>query len=134
MDLGLAIVVGLLDGNPLELNPLISCIHRDNENYRYQRNGRWHRLLRQYGDVATLQAGVARLAKLWANSTLNVLTEWPELLVRFCTEAIPLQAAGRNYWIGDDLLLGRFARFTPERVRLFLLSREGPWHCDFQQP
>ena len=60
-----------------------------------------------------LQAGLMRLAKLWPNASLNVLTEWPENLVHFCPEAVPISAVGRNLWVGDDILLGRFAKYVP---------------------
>jgi colanic acid/amylovoran biosynthesis protein len=69
------------------------------------------------GDVAMLQAGLARLTKLWPGATINVLTEWPDNLLQFCPDAIPIQAVGRNLYVGEDLLLGRFKRHVPNRLR-----------------
>lgn len=74
------------------------------------------------GDVAMLQAGLAHLAKLWPEAKLNVITEWPEKLHQFCPEAIPIPAAGRKLWIGDTLLLGRFAGFLPSPIKNFAIK------------
>jgi polysaccharide pyruvyl transferase WcaK-like protein len=74
------------------------------------------------GDVAMLQSGLARLAHLWPSITLRVITERPEDLSRYCPDAVPIQAVGRNLWIGEDLLLGRFARYLPERVKSFAIK------------
>ncbi|HEY4245796.1 MAG TPA: polysaccharide pyruvyl transferase family protein [Lacunisphaera sp.] len=69
------------------------------------------------GDVSMLQASVSRLAKLWPNATISVLTDSPERLLQFCPGVIPCQAIGRNLWVGEELLLGRFASFATERMR-----------------
>lgn len=74
------------------------------------------------GDVSMLQAGTARLWKLWPDAVVNVLTEWPEKLLQFCPGAVPLSTIGRDLWIGENLLLGRFAKFVPGRFRNCVLD------------
>lgn len=69
------------------------------------------------GDISMLQSGLVRLRKNWPNASLNVLTDWPEILVRFCPEVVPIPAVGRNLWVGEDILLGRFETFVPDRLK-----------------
>jgi polysaccharide pyruvyl transferase WcaK-like protein len=71
------------------------------------------------GDVSMLQAGLDRLATLWPEANINVLTEWPANLLQFSPKATPIQAIGRDLLIGDDILLGRFTKFFPQSFRLF---------------
>jgi polysaccharide pyruvyl transferase WcaK-like protein len=62
------------------------------------------------GDVAMLQVGVRRLQRLWPSARIEVLTESPADLARFCPEAMSLPRAGRDLWIGDHAIFGGFGR------------------------
>jgi colanic acid/amylovoran biosynthesis protein len=65
------------------------------------------------GDVAMLQVGVRRLQRLWPSARIEVLTDSPANLARFCPEAKPLPRAGRDLWIGDHAIVGGFDRLLP---------------------
>ena len=77
------------------------------------------------GDVAMLQVGVRRLQHLWPSARIEVLTESPTNLARFCPGAKSLPRAGRDFWIGDHAIIGGFERFLPRTVSVGLgdLSR-----------
>jgi len=77
------------------------------------------------GDVAMLQVAVARLLSLWPAARIEVLTESPANLARFCPGATPLARAGCTCWVGDQILLGRYHRFLPRWAsdRLSALKR-----------
>jgi hypothetical protein len=65
------------------------------------------------GDVAMLQVGVRRLQRLWPSARIEVLTESPADLARFCPEAMSLPRAGRDLWIGDHAIFGGLGRLLP---------------------
>jgi len=65
------------------------------------------------GDVAMLQVAVSRLARLIPSATLQVITDTPDRLARYCPNAIPVSASALRIWLEDDLLLGRFERLFP---------------------
>ena len=46
------------------------------------------------GDVAMLQVAVARLLSLWPDARIEVLTDSPSNLSRYCPGARPLPRAG----------------------------------------
>ena len=77
------------------------------------------------GDVAMLQVGVRRLQRLWPSARIDVLTESPTNLARFCPRAKPLPRSGRDLWIGNDAIIGGFDRLLPRTasVGLGTLSR-----------
>ena len=77
------------------------------------------------GDVAMLQVAVARLLSLWPTARIEVLTDSPSNLARYCPGARPLPRAGCACWVGDRVLLGRYHRFLPKwaSVRLSALKR-----------
>ena len=66
------------------------------------------------GDVAMLQVAVARLMSLWPDAQIEVLTESPSNLARYCPGAKPLPRAGCACWVGDRILLGRYHQFLPK--------------------
>jgi polysaccharide pyruvyl transferase WcaK-like protein len=68
------------------------------------------------GDVAMLQVAVARLLDLWPDGRIEVLTDSPANLARYCPGAVPLSRAGSMCWVGDRLLLGHYHRFLPKPV------------------
>jgi polysaccharide pyruvyl transferase WcaK-like protein len=77
------------------------------------------------GDVAMLQVAVSRLLRLWPAGRIEVLTESPSHLARYCPGARPLPRAGCRCWVEDRVILGRFHRFLPIWVsaRLSALKR-----------
>jgi polysaccharide pyruvyl transferase WcaK-like protein len=72
------------------------------------------------GDVAMLQVAVARLLSLWPDARIEVLTESPANLARYCPGAKPLPRAGCECWVGDRVLLGRYHQFLPKWASLRL--------------
>ena len=66
------------------------------------------------GDVAMLQVGVRRLFKLWPTVRVEVITEDPDALTRYCPGAIPLSRTSQDLWVGDNILVGRVSRFIPD--------------------
>jgi colanic acid/amylovoran biosynthesis protein len=68
------------------------------------------------GDVAMLQVAVNRLRKLWPSASVEVLTESPDNLSTYCPGAKSLTRAGRNLWIGDSFLFGRFHQYFPKLI------------------
>jgi colanic acid/amylovoran biosynthesis protein len=66
------------------------------------------------GDVAMLQAAVARLLNLWPDARIDVLTDSPSNLARYCPGASPLPREGCVCWIEDGVLLGKYHRRLPK--------------------
>jgi polysaccharide pyruvyl transferase WcaK-like protein len=66
------------------------------------------------GDVAMLQVAVARLRSLWPAAQIEVLTESPANLLRYCPGVKPLSRVGCMCWIGNRILLGQYHRFLPK--------------------
>jgi polysaccharide pyruvyl transferase WcaK-like protein len=77
------------------------------------------------GDVAMLQVAVSRLLKFWPTASIEVLTESPSDLARYCPGAKPLSRAGCSSWVADGVILGRYHHFLPAwaSVRLSSLKR-----------
>ena len=68
------------------------------------------------GDVAMLQVAVARLLELWPESRIEVLTDSPAGLARYCPGAIPLSRIGCRSWVDDRIVLGRLHEFLPAGI------------------
>jgi polysaccharide pyruvyl transferase WcaK-like protein len=68
------------------------------------------------GDVAMLQVAVARLLELWPQSRIEVLTDSPAGLARYCPGAIPLSRIGCRSWVDDRIVLGRLHEFLPAGI------------------
>jgi polysaccharide pyruvyl transferase WcaK-like protein len=68
------------------------------------------------GDVAMLEVAVDRLLGACPDSTIEVLTDSPDNLARYCPGARPLPRSGCRLWVGERVLLGRYHRFLPKRV------------------
>jgi colanic acid/amylovoran biosynthesis protein len=66
------------------------------------------------GDISMLQAAVARLQKLFPRACLEVLTDSPENLARFCPAARPLDNLGRTLWLANGVLMGKVSRIAPQ--------------------
>ncbi|TIQ21142.1 MAG: polysaccharide pyruvyl transferase family protein [Mesorhizobium sp.] len=71
-------------------------------------------VLRNIGDMAMLYAATERLTRLCDNSTINVLTDDPDALRRFCPFATPLSAEGRALWLKPDFRPAKLKRFVPK--------------------
>ena len=65
------------------------------------------------GDVAMLQVAVSRIAKLWPEASIDVVTEVPELLARYCPAARPVSAQGQKILFQDGAVFGGFYRLVP---------------------
>jgi polysaccharide pyruvyl transferase WcaK-like protein len=68
------------------------------------------------GDVAMLQVAISRLLSLWPDACIEVLTESPADLLRYCPSVGPLPRAGCMFLVADQVLLGKFHQFLPRRV------------------
>jgi polysaccharide pyruvyl transferase WcaK-like protein len=65
------------------------------------------------GDVSMLQVAVRRVRRLWPDASIEVLTDSPENLHRYCPGTKPLSRVGRDRWIGEGVAFGRFHRHLP---------------------
>jgi len=63
------------------------------------------------GDIAMLQAGVARLGELWADSTFFVLADDPAKMATNCPQARWASAVGCALWSAP--LMGRLVSYVP---------------------
>lgn len=72
------------------------------------------------GDVAMLQVTVARLAELWPDAEICVLTDSAAGLTRFCPGASAVSRYGAVTWLGERILLGRFHSFLPKSISTWL--------------
>ena len=78
-------------------------------------------ILRNVGDMAMLGVAIERLARLFPESQINVLTNDASSLVRFAPAASPLLDDGRAQWLRNNFLPGTLA------IRLFReLRRRAP--------
>jgi len=68
------------------------------------------------GDVAMLQVAVSRLLDLWPDAIIEVLTDSPANLSRYCPCATPLPRTGCMCWVSDQILLGQYHTVLPEVV------------------
>src|SRR5580658_6603938 len=77
------------------------------------------------GDVAMLQAAVGRMLALWPDAEIEVLTDSPPNLVRYCPGARPLPRAGCMCWVENRILPGRYRHSLPQwaSVRLSALKQ-----------
>ncbi len=76
------------------------------------------------GDISMLQVAVIRLQKLWPSANIEVFTESPENLAKYCPGTIPLARSGRDLWIGDrySFLFTRFYKYFPNWIKNSLSS------------
>ena len=73
-----------------------------------------------------LQVAVARLATLWPAARIDVLTDSPPDLARYCPRASPLPRGGCKCWTEAQVLLGKYHQLLPNwvSVRLSTLKRQ----------
>lgn len=87
-------------------------------------------LMRNVGDMAMLQAAIARMADRWPNGRIDVLTDDAEGLVRLAPGATPISSRGRTVWLENEGRqgLGRIGRRlsgpTQDRWRV---EKPGMW-------
>jgi polysaccharide pyruvyl transferase WcaK-like protein len=79
------------------------------------------------GDVSMLQVATTRLMRLWPFANIEVLTESPANLAKYCPGTKPLPRAGRDCWIGDresfySFLFTRYYKYIPEWI-IYWLTR-----------
>jgi len=75
------------------------------------------------GDVAMMQVCVSRLAELWPNAQIGVVTQSPERLALFCPNALPIIESGKEYWF-EDKLFGTGLSFLPLALQAALRGSE----------
>ena len=68
------------------------------------------------GDVAMMMAAAGRLAELWPQAEIGVLTAQPEKLARFCPDAVPIDVEARRTWLSGRSLIARVRRRLPPRA------------------
>ena len=85
------------------------------------------------GDVAMLQAAVGRLLALWPEAAIEVLTDSPFNLGRYCPGAKPLPRAGCACWVENRIFPGRYQHLLPKWLssRLGALTRVIGLHWPF---
>src|SRR4051812_12988453 len=69
--------------------------------------------LENMGDVIMLQCCVARLRAMWPDASIGVFTRRPERLRKFCPDAEPVNALGRDLFVCPGSLLGKLHRVAP---------------------
>src|SRR5690606_29338104 len=76
------------------------------------------------GDAAMLQSAVARLAGLWPDAAIAVITGRPQALARLCpgVQAVPADAV--REWAADRYLFGHLETHIPSPARAPLSSME----------
>jgi polysaccharide pyruvyl transferase WcaK-like protein len=69
-------------------------------------------VMRNVGDMAMLQAAIARMADRWPDGRIDVLTDDPEELIRLAPRATPISSSGRRVWLENEgrRKLGRIGR------------------------
>lgn len=63
-----------------------------------------------------LQIAVERLARLWPEASIDVITDDPVRLRACCPQARPIDAFGRRLWFEDHYFTHTFHRLAPESV------------------
>lgn len=72
--------------------------------------------LRNMGDVAMLQVAVQRLSALWPNAHIDVITNKPKLLAKYCPAVYAVPANGRRIWFRNRILSGGILKAIPRKV------------------
>jgi colanic acid/amylovoran biosynthesis protein len=83
-------------------------------------NSSYH--LKNQGDVAMLVVAVERLRELWPNAIIEVFTDAPDILLKYCPSVHPLSVRGRNLWLKSQNLFDSFYKFFPKRFHRWLLK------------
>jgi polysaccharide pyruvyl transferase WcaK-like protein len=89
------------------------------------------------GDIAMLQVAVARLAELWPDAEILVLTDSEAGLARFCPQAKPLSRCGAETWLVDGVITGPLHLVLPDWITVHIrrtkrwLRMHAPGMIDF---
>jgi polysaccharide pyruvyl transferase WcaK-like protein len=94
-------------------------------------------ILRNVGDMAMMQVAIERLAALWPEAIIQVLTDDPERLNDLCPRALPLSSAGRRLWLADNFLPRWLEARTSPELRSFIRLQSPElvkflWRCKFK--
>jgi len=73
-------------------------------------------ILRNAGDMAMLQMAVTRLGKLFPNASIQILSDVPERLPKYCPNAKPLNSKGRQIWYRNGFITGRFEKWLSQSL------------------
>jgi colanic acid/amylovoran biosynthesis protein len=65
------------------------------------------------GDVAMLEVAIARLAKLFPDALIQVLSDFPERFPHYADNVVALDSQGRRIWFTSLALTGRLSHFLP---------------------
>jgi polysaccharide pyruvyl transferase WcaK-like protein len=85
--------------------------------------------MRNKGNVALLQVAAERLAKLWPDASIEVITSSPYLLKLYCPDAQPVSPYNQYDWTSNSILLEPMLRKMPSPfLRFFLEVREEAWY------
>jgi colanic acid/amylovoran biosynthesis protein len=77
-------------------------------------------ILRNVGDMAMMQIAIERIAALWPDAEIQVLTDDPLRLNDLCPRAFPISGAGRRFWLADDFLPRWLKDRTSPELRSFI--------------
>jgi polysaccharide pyruvyl transferase WcaK-like protein len=77
-------------------------------------------ILRNVGDMAMMQIAIERLAALWPEAEIQVLTDDPYRLHELCPRAVPLSGEGRQFWLANNFLPRWLEDRTSPEVRSFI--------------
>ena len=83
-------------------------------------NSSYH--LKNQGDVAMLIVAIERLQELWPNAIIEVFTDAPDILLKYCPFIHPLPVRGRNLWLKSQNLFDSFYKFFPKKFHRRLLK------------
>jgi len=81
---------------------------------------------RNIGDIAMLQVAVERLAEIWPDAEILVLTDSATDLTRFCPQTKPLSRCGAETWLLDGVITGPLHLVLPEWIT-FHIRRTKRW-------
>jgi len=70
-------------------------------------------IYRNAGDTAMLQVAVTRLAEMWPNAIIQILSDLPDCLPAYGPNAQPLDSKGRRLWYKDGFLGDYFEYYLP---------------------
>ena len=69
--------------------------------------------LRNIGDIAMLQTAVERLSSLWPHALIEVITDDPKLLLKYCPRVKAVPSNGRRIWFKNRKLSGGILGMIP---------------------
>lgn len=70
-----------------------------------------------------MQVCVSRLARLWPDADIGIVTQAPDRLALFCPNATPISESGKEHWF-EDKLFGKGLKLLPSALRAGLQRSE----------